>query len=112
VTSRFGYLRTQFILLFLLSAALAACEKQSGQAVVLEKEHIDAAVDSGTPSNEENAETGSTRFQGEDEITVDSYVMKREVRGTARDPRALKNEQWLIKVRTISDNRTFNVSTD
>ena len=47
-----------------------------------------------------------------DEITLDGYVMKREARGTSRDPRALKDEQWLVKVRMIDDGRTFNVQAD
>jgi hypothetical protein len=38
--------------------------------------------------------------------------MKPEVRGTRRDPRALKDEQWLVKVRMINDGRTFNVQAD
>ena len=38
--------------------------------------------------------------------------MKREARGTSRDPRALKDEQWLIKVRMISGGRTFNVQAN
>jgi hypothetical protein len=46
---------------------------------------------------------------GGDEITVDSYVMRPEVRGTNRDPRALNAEQWLVKVRMIDSGRTFNV---
>jgi len=31
----------------------------------------------------------------DDEIDVDGYVMKPELRGTSRDPRALHHEQWL-----------------
>ena len=46
---------------------------------------------------------------GDDEITADGYVMKPEVRGTSHDPRALKDEQWLVTVRMIYDGRTFNV---
>jgi len=38
--------------------------------------------------------------------------MKPEVRGTSHDPRALKDEQWLVKVRTIDDGRTFNVQAE
>ena len=46
------------------------------------------------------------------EIAVDQYVMKPEVRGTSRDPRALQNEQWLVKVRMIANGRSFNVAAD
>jgi hypothetical protein len=48
----------------------------------------------------------------DDEIAVDGYIMKPEVRGTSRDPRALKEEQWLVKVQMVHDGRTFNVSTE
>jgi hypothetical protein len=34
------------------------------------------------------------------------------VRGTGRDPRALKTEQWLVKVRMLDNGRTFHVPTD
>jgi hypothetical protein len=49
---------------------------------------------------------------GDDEITVDGHVMKPDVRGTSHDPRALQDEQWLVKVRMIDDGRTFNVQAD
>jgi hypothetical protein len=38
--------------------------------------------------------------------------MQPEVSGTIRDPRALKDEQWLVKVRMIQDGRTFNVRVE
>jgi hypothetical protein len=38
--------------------------------------------------------------------------MQAEVRGTSRDPRALKEEQWLVKVRMVHDGRSFNVPTE
>ena len=99
---------------------LAGCEKQSGQAVVLAKEHIAAALPIATTPHLESSERPAEPFVdsnndeqprpiGDDEITVDGYVMKPEVRGTNRDPRALKDEQWLVKVRMIYDRRTINV---
>ena len=48
----------------------------------------------------------------DDEIAVEGYVMKPEVRGTSRDPRALKDEQWLVKVRILDNGRTFQVPAD
>jgi len=48
----------------------------------------------------------------DDEIDVDGYVMKSELRGTSRDPRALNYEQWLVKVRMLDSGRTFQVSAD
>jgi hypothetical protein len=48
----------------------------------------------------------------DDEIAVDGYVMKPEMRGTNRDPRALQHEQWLVKVRMLDNGRTFQVPAD
>jgi hypothetical protein len=48
----------------------------------------------------------------DDEIAVDGYVMKPELRGTSRDPRALKEEQWLVKVRMLDNGRIFQVPAD
>ena len=47
-----------------------------------------------------------------DEIAVDGYLIKPEVRGTGRDPRALKTEQWLVKVRMLDDGRRIQVHAD
>jgi hypothetical protein len=101
---------------------LTGCEKQSGEALVLAKEYIAAALPTATTPHLESSESPAEpaadsdsdqqpRPIGDDEITVDGYVMKPEVRGTSRDPRALKDEQWLVKVRMIYDGRTFNVQT-
>ena len=99
---------------------LSGCEKESGEAVVLAKEHIAAAVlSTATPAPETGVSpvgnnTSDEQLQPikDDEITVDGYVMKPEVRGTSRDPRALKEEQWLAKVRMIEGGRTFNVHAE
>jgi hypothetical protein len=95
----------------LLMTGLIGCEKKSGEAIVLSKEHIDAALQaeetpgaqSGTPANVE------IRPMADDEIAVGAYVMKPEVRGTGRDPRALAHEQWLVEVRMVDDGRTIQV---
>ena len=107
---------------FLLAAGLlCGCKQQSGEAIVLGKEHIAAAAsDTPSPATTAEAETPSAesssspeiRPMAPDEIAVDSYVMKPEVRGTSRDPRALHTEQWLVKLRLVSDGRTFNIPID
>ena len=99
---------------------LVGCEKHSGEAIVLTKEHIAAAPPisetspAGSPASPNEISTTSEELRpvGDDEITVDGYVMKPEVRGTSRDPRALKDEQWRVKVRMIYDGRTFNVQAE
>ena len=85
-------------------AALASCEKHTGEALVISKEYIAAA-----PSPAESPTPNDTP---KDEITVDTYVMSAEDRGTARDPRAMNHEQWLVKVEVIDNGRTFNVPAD
>jgi hypothetical protein len=92
---------------------VTGCEKYSGQAVVLAKEHIDAVPPNAeTPKPQaESAPNAEIRSMA-DEIAVDGYVMKQEVRGTSRDPRALKDEQWLVKVRMLDNGRTFQVPAD
>ena len=104
----------RFVIAIVAIICIGGCEKQSGEAVILAKEHIPAAaLPNGTPGaghampDEENP-----RPIGADEVTVDGYVMKPDVRGTSYDPRALKDEQWIVTVRMIDGGRTFNVQTE
>ena len=61
-----------------LIISLTGCDKKSGEAVVLAKEHIDAAL----PTTETpNAQSGPSpdeqlRPMADDEIAVNGYVMK------------------------------------
>ena len=93
---------------------LTGCEKQSGESVVLSKEHIAAAPPTTETSTAEHPPSSNEKLRAipDDEITVDGYVMKPEVRGTSRDPRSLKEEQWLVKVQMVHDRCTFNVPTE
>jgi hypothetical protein len=93
---------------------LTGCEKQSGESVVLSKEHIAAAPPTTETSTAEHPPSSNEKPRAipDDEITVDDYVMKPEGRGTSRDPRSLKEEQWLVKVQMVHDRRTFNVPTE
>jgi hypothetical protein len=106
-------LRACVVAAFLIVDA-TGCEKKSGEAVVLSKEHIDAAPPGGEISNAHSAQgpDDGPRPIADDEITVDGYVMKPETRGTSRDPRALKDEQWLVKVRMLNDGRRIQVHAD
>lgn len=94
--------------------ALACCNKNSGEAVVLAKEHIDAAPPAaGTPkAKSASSPDEQVRPMRDDEIAIDGYVMKPEERGTSRDPRALNHEQWIVKVRMLDNGRTFQVPAD
>ena len=102
------------VVVVLLMIGIAGCEKKSGEAVVLSKEHIDAAPPIKETPNAQSATTPETtlREMADDEIAVDGYVMKPEARGTSRDPRALSHEQWIVKVRMVDNGRTFQVPAD
>jgi hypothetical protein len=96
---------------------IVGCEKLNETAIVLHKEHIGAAAPRATPGGTAGPEQATsdeeqTSPPPDDEIAVDAYWMKREDRGTSRDPRAMEHEQWLVKVRTVESGRTFNVSAD
>ena len=98
----------------LLLIGFTGCDKKSGEAVVLAKEHIDAALPTTeTPTTESTpSPDAEIRPMADDEIVVDGYVMKAEARGTSGDPRALKHERWLVKVRMLDNGRTFQVPAD
>jgi len=102
---------------FVVLLSFAGCEKKSGEAVVLEKEHIAAAEvpppeQAGSPSKSMASDEAKVIEMGKNDIVVDQYVMDKDVRGTSRDPRALGDEQWLVKVRMIDDGRRFNVQAE
>jgi len=106
------------------SVSIAGCYKKSGQALVLEKEHIAAKEITSTPVAQESVSPGSptpgpdgvviyeARELAEDEIEVDSHVMKKDAQGTARDPRAMTDEQWIVRVQMVTDLRRIRVQTD
>src|SRR5206468_8608852 len=91
-----------FVIVVLVMVGMVGCEKESGDAVVLAKEHIAPALPIAETSNAQSAPTPDEQPRpiADDEITVDGYMymMKPKARGTSRDPRALKAEQWLVKV--------------
>src|SRR5450631_4810727 len=103
-----------FIVGLIIMLSLAGCEKKSGEAIVLEKEHI-ALMEAlpkeqaASPNKSAKSDDQKVTELGKDDITVDAYVMNKNVRGTSRDPRAADHEQWLVKVRMINDGRQFNV---
>jgi hypothetical protein len=99
-----------------LILSFAGCEKKTGVAIVLEKEHIAAKPADEKPENAATPASSETptveeRELSANEITVDQYVMDRDVRGTDRDPRAMNHEQWIVKVR-MTNGRQFNVQAD
>lgn len=94
--------------------AAGACTKKTGQAIVVEKEHIDARElnPSPTPADEQPKEEPGYREMAPDEIDADGIVMKKNVRGTSKDPRASTDEQWRVTVEMVEVSRRFVVRTD
>ena len=111
----------------ILALSVAGCSKKSGLAVVLEKEHIAAGEVPPSPSPQQSPSPGAPtpatdevvyqetelRELKEDEIDVDGHVMKKEVRGTSKDPRArVGQEQWIVNVQMIDNLLRIKVQTD
>jgi len=107
------------------SVSVAGCDKKHGPAVVLEKEYIAAKEAAATPAPGESVSPSSptpgldgvvtyeeAREMAEDEIDVDGYVMKKDARGTSRDPRAMTDEQWIVRVQMVADLQRIKVQTD
>jgi hypothetical protein len=115
-----------FITGMALTLTVAGCSKKSGKAVVLEKEHIAAREIVATPATEQASTPGEVTASSpeptprveaapelaEDEIAVDTYVMKKDARGTSRDPRATTDEQWIVQVQMVAGLRRIKVQTD
>lgn len=102
-------------LVLLLAASFAACSKKSGEAIVVNKEHIDARPPntfSPSPNETPAKEESTIREMAADEIEADGFVMKKEVRGTSKDPRASTDEQWCVSVEMVNSSRRFVVRTD
>ena len=113
------------IILPVLSLILAGCDKKRSEAIVIAKEHIDVAEIKPSPSptartketkdqasDSAVAEAAQYRELAPDEIDVDGYVMKKEVRGTSKDPRAQSEEQWRVKVDIVNARRSHTIHTD
>lgn len=124
-------MRPQIILglvaVLIATMTAAGCHKKGGPAMVLEKEHIAAKEITSTPAADESAspssptpgsdevvsyEEATPRELAEDEIVVDTYVMKKDARGTSRDPRATTDEQWIVRVQMVADLQRIKVQTD
>ena len=79
-----------------LALGLVACAKKGGEAIVLEKEHIDKRAGDVSPSASAAPESSPdrepvVREMRPDEIDVDGFVMKKGKRGTSKDPRDTSN---------------------
>ena len=118
-------IRENFIIALLVGLSFSACDKKRSEAVVLAKEHIDVAEarpsPTAAPRSEEAKEKPAdpeanaeevVREMAPDEIAVDGFVMKKEVRGTGKDPRANSDEQWRIKVQIADARQSHTILSD
>ncbi len=107
-----------FVVVVVLAATLSGCSKKRSAAVVLAKEHIDVAESkpSPTPADPKDRttepEVTTAPELKPDEIEVDGYVMKKDVRGTSKDPRARNEEQWRITVQIEEIGLSKLIQTD
>ena len=107
-------MRAVVVVLLMISApvVLTGCAKHEGDAILVSKEHIAAAEPKTEDRKVPGDEINSTREMAPDEIAVDGLVMKARDRGTGRDPRATKDEQWLTRVRLVDNGRALNAPVD
>lgn len=123
-TARLKSAQTRKLLLLLTALVvignLAACQRKRGEAIVLEMEHIAAAeippipteTPAAAPAETPAGEEEKPIEPGVDDITVDSHVMNKDVRGTSKDPRATNHELWLVKVQMMEGGRQFTVQAE
>ncbi|HEX8489605.1 MAG TPA: hypothetical protein VF626_01185 [Chthoniobacterales bacterium] len=113
-------------------AGFAGCSKKSAEAIVVAKEYIAAGEERETPTPGQSpgpAQTAAAPVSptpgagdgveyketvlkplAEDEVVLDGYVMKKDVQGTSKDPRAYPGlEQWRISVELVEGRRSFTV---
>jgi len=114
-------IRGNFIIALLFGLSLSACDKKRSDAVVIAKEHIDVAEVKPSPTAARPSEKAAdpkaseepvSREMAPDEIDVDGFVMKKEVRGTGKDPRAQSEEQWRIKVQIADARQSHTIQSD
>jgi hypothetical protein len=109
----------------LVGLAFGGCDKKRSDAIVTAKEHIDVAEIKPSPTPMPTADAAKLQPtpspEGEevvlkemapDEIAVDGFVMKKEVRGTSKDPRAGHDEQWRITVDIVEARRSHTIHSD
>ena len=107
-----------FISILLVGFGVSGCDKKRGEAIVSAKEHIDVAEIKPSPTpessikEEKENEEAVTREMAPDEIEVDGFVMKKEVRGTSKDPRAKSEEQWRITVEIPGARQSHTIQSD
>jgi hypothetical protein len=117
-----------FALVLFVAAGFGGCDKKRSEAIVIDKEHIDAAEIVPSPSPEPSVETPKESpdkspspdepdYQeapplAPDEVVVSGRVVKKEVLGTSKDPRATKDEQWRVTVDIPAAKQSHTIQTD
>lgn len=106
----------RFAALGVMLFTLAGCDSRSGEAIVLEKEHIPVAEVAPSPSPaasqppavDSAPEPGATP---EPDVVTDEGPGP-DLRGTSKDPRASDHEQWIATVQMVADRRRVEVRVE
>jgi co-chaperonin GroES (HSP10) len=117
-------LSLHLVIVLSIGLGVTGCSKKRSDAIVTAKEHIDAAEvkasPTATPSMDDvkdrpadtPVEGVTIREMAPDEIAVDGFVMKKEVRGTSKDPRAKNEEQWRLEIQIVALGHSKTIQTD
>jgi hypothetical protein len=116
--------RLHLVIAVLLALCVSGCSKKRSEAIVTAKEHIDVAEIKPSPTAKPSiddvkdrpadtpVEGVTLREMAPDEIAVDGLVMKKEVRGTSKDPRARNEEQWRIEIQIVDIGQSKTIQSD
>jgi hypothetical protein len=108
----------RFVVGLIVSPSLTGCDKKSGEARVVAKEHIAAAKIHETPHEEqaasplEHVTTPADQSKNKGEGSQDEQVSSEDEMGATQDPRATDHEQWIVNVRMIDNGRQIDVRVD
>jgi hypothetical protein len=107
------------LLALLVLLGCSGCDQRSGEAIVLGKERIPPAETLPLPGGDElpladaRSMDASTFATGrKPKLGESALEQESDVRGTARDPRAVSHEQWIVNVQMVADRRLIDVRVE
>ena len=107
-----------FVAGLVVSLSFASCDKKSGEARVIGKEHIAAAKVRETPRDEhatrplEHAATPTEQSKNKGDGSQDEQVSSEDETAAMQDARATDYEQWIVNVRMVDNGRQIDVRVD
>ncbi|CAN5263196.1 hypothetical protein BH20VER2_BH20VER2_03610 [soil metagenome] len=107
------------LLALLVLLGCSGCDKRSGEAIVLGKERIPPAQNLPLPGGDElpladarSMDAGTFATGEKPKLGESALEPETDVRGTARDPRAVSHEQWIVNVQMVADRRLIDVRVE